>query len=802
MTKSTSRWVGASLARKQDLRLVTGHGRYTDDISVPGMLHAAMLRSPHAHARIKSVDVSRARALPGVHAVLTGEDAKRYWGPLAPTIDIGMKVPTVYALATDKVYYMGEPVVAIAADTRYLAEDALEFIDVEYEVLPAVTDTEAALAPGAPLLYPEWGDNVQCAWGMSVGAVDETFARADHVFEFRLPQHRYSGASLEGRAALAHYDAYNRKLTLHCSTQAPNLVRTLVAQTFRFPEHDVQVIAPDIGGGYGNKLQADAEVIPCLLSLATGRPVKWTESRQENLLSGMQCRDYVWYLKVAVSKDGILQGLDAQVLGNVGCDGTCHAAGAGKFLVAAGYVPGPYKWHAFRVATKVAVSNKAPSGAYRGYGKDIANYPLEVAMSRMADALGLSPAEFRRRNFVGKDEFPYQQISGPVYDSGDYAQCLAKLLELVDYDEVKQRQAATQGKSAKYLGIGIASMLEPSGGAVPSCIFNSYEVATVRLMPEGGVLVLTGHQDIGQGSETTLCQVVADELGLTPDDVRVVYGDTNAVPYGLGPWSSRGATFNVSCIAEAARRLKANLFEVVANLWQCEAAGLVAADGAIVEPGGRRMTLRELGNKLHLWPGAFGVVPKHVANPFEVTHYWTSPIASWTPDELGRIRLYTTHPSGSSAIIVEVDAETGKIEVKDVAIVDDCGVIINPTIVEGQLHGGYVQGIGGALMEEFHYDERGQLWNTDLTSYLHPLATDVPDIKCDHVISPSPYTTLGTKGMGEGSTIMPCAAMVNAVEDALKPFGVRVDQLPLTPERVIRLLKTSSIWREMYEVGA
>ncbi len=330
MTNSTSQWVGASVARKQDLRLVTGHGRYTDDISLPGMLHAAMLRSPHAHARIKSIDVSRARALHGVHAVLTGEDAKRYWGPLPPTIDIGMKVPMVYGLATEKVYYMGEPVVAVAAETRYLAEDALELIDIEYEPLAAVTDTEAALAPDAPLLYPEWGDNVQCEWGMTVGALDETFANADHVFEYRLPQHRYSGASLEARAALAHFDAYNRKLTLYCSTQSPNLVRTLVAQTFRFPEHDVQVIAPDIGGGYGNKLQADAEVIPCLLSLATGQPVKWTESRQENLLSGMQCRDYVWYLKVAVNRDGILRGLDAQVYGNVGCDGTCHAAGAGQ----------------------------------------------------------------------------------------------------------------------------------------------------------------------------------------------------------------------------------------------------------------------------------------------------------------------------------------------------------------------------------------------------------------------------------------------------------------------------------------
>lgn len=796
---SEANWVGVSLKRKQDLRLVTGHGRYTDDIALPGMLHAAMLRSPHAHARIKAIDVSRARAMPAVHAVLTGEDARGYWGPLPPTIDIGMKVPRVYGLATDKVYYVGEPVVAVAAESRYLAEDALELIEVEYEPLPPVIDTETALAPGAPLLYPEWGDNVQCQWGMSVGPVEETFANADHVFEFRIPQHRYSGVCLEGRAAIAHYDPFQARLTLYCSTQSPNLVRTLVAQTFSFPEHNVQVIAPDVGGGYGNKLQADAEVLPCLLSVVTRRPVKWTESRQENLLSGMQCRDYVWYLKVAVSRDGRLQGLDATVYGNVGCDGTCHAAGAGKFLVACGYVPGPYKWQALKVATKVAVSNKAPSGAYRGYGKDIANFPLEVAMNRMADALGLSPVEFRRRNFIGKDEFPYRQISGPILDSGDYDLCLSKLLDLVDYEGVRRRQAERNGASATYLGIGIASMLEPSGGAVPNCIFNSYEVATVRLMPEGGILVLTGHQDIGQGTETTLCQVVAQELGCTPDDVRIVYGDTDAVPYGMGPWSSRGATFNVSCVAEATRKLRGNLLEVVAHLWQCEPGTLDVVANRIVARGSERaMSLKDLGNRLHLWPGAFGITPKHVSNPFEATHYWTSPVASWTPDEHGRIALYTTHPSGSSAIVVEVDVETGKIAIKDVGIVDDCGVIINPAIVEGQLHGGYVQGLGGALLEEFRYDERGQLWNTDLTSYLHPLATDVPNVRCDHVVSPSPFTTLGTKGMGEGSAIMPVAAMVNAVDDALRPFGVRVGELPLTPERVIDLLKTSSRWREIY----
>lgn len=799
---SDGKWVGKRVKRKEDLRFVTGHGKYTDDFALPGMLHAAMLRSPHAHAKIKSIDCAQARALPGVHVVVTGREAKAYWGPLPKVIDIEMKIPTVFALALDTVYYMGEPVVAVAAETRYLAEDALDLIEVEYEPLEIVLDTEKALAPDAPLLYPEWGSNVQCEWGMSIGPVEETFANADHVFEDRIPHHRYSGVPIEGRAALADFDPYSRTLKLWCSTQTPLIVRTLVAQTFNFPEHDIQVIAPDVGGAFGNKIQADAEVIPCLLSMLTGKPVKWTESRQENLLSGMQCRDYVWYIKVAVSNEGILLGLKGELLGNVGKDGTCHAAGAGKFLVACAYLPGPYKWQAFQANTKVVVSNKAPSGAYRGYGKDIANYPLEIMMNRIADKLGISAVEFRKKNLIKSDEFPYQQISGPIYDSGDYELCLNKMLSLINYDDVRERQAKENGANGKYIGIGIGSMLEPSGGAVPMCIFNGYEVATVRMMPEGGFHVLTGHQNIGQGIETTLCQVVADEMACHPDDVRIIFGDTNAVPYGLGPWSSRGATFNVSCVAEAAKILKSNLLKICANIWQCDAAHLELVDRTVVHKSdsSKRLTLKELGNQTHLFPGAFGVVPKSVSNPFEVTHYWTSPVAFWTPDELGRICLYTTHPSGASAVVVEVDTNTGKITILDVAMCEDLGVLINPTICEGQVHGGYVQGIGGALMEELNYDEHGQLLNTDLTSYLHPLASDVPDIKITHIQSPSPFTTLGTKGGGEGGTIMPCAVIVNAVEDALRSFNVKVSDLPLTPERVMELLNASRK-RQAEDVG-
>jgi len=790
---SEKKWVGEKINRKEDLRFVTGHGKFTDDISLPGMLHCAMLRSPYGHAKIKSIDYSRAKVLPGVRAVITGEEAKKYWGPLAPAINIDMKVPTVYPLAVDKVYYMGEPVVAVAAETRYIAEDALDLIEVEYEPLPVVVDMEKALEHDSPLLYPEWGDNIQCDWGMSIGPVDEVFAKADYIFEERIPHHRYTAVSMEGRAALASFEPYNNKLTLWCSTQSPTVVRTLVAQSFNFPEQNVQVICPDVGGGFGPKLQANAEVIPCLLTMITGKPVKWTESRQENLLAGIQERDYIWYVKAAVKKDGTLLGLKGLLLGDTGCDGTCHAAGAGKFLVAASYLPGPYKMEAFEVRTKVIVTNKAPTGAYRGYGKDMANYPLERLLNRIAKELGISPVDLRIRNFIKPDEFPYQQISGPVYDSGNYEELLKKTLALIKYDEVKERQAKENGKNGKYIGIGVASMVEPSGGAVPNCIFNSYEVVTIRMMPEGGFQVLTGHQNIGQGIETTLAQVVAQEMGCTPEDVTVIFGDTTTVPYGLGPWSSRGATFNVSCVVEAARKLKDNMEKIAANVWQCDQSQIEIYDNNIYckTDKNKKMTFKQFGVMTYLYPGAMGVVPSSVTSLLEATHFWLSPISSWIPDELGRIKLYTTHPCASSAAVVEVDINTGKIKILDIVVGDDCGVMINPTIVNGQVHGGTIQGVGGALWEELYYDENGQLLNTDLTSYLHPLAADVPDVRVTHMESPSPYTALGSKGMGEGSAILPASVLANAVEDALKSFNVKVSDLPLKPERVLKLIKNS-----------
>lgn len=786
---STRKWVGASVRRKEDLRFLTGRGQFTDDIEPRGTLHMAVLRSPHAHARILNIDTTRAKQLPGVAAVLTGTEALRYTGPLATTIDLGMKIPKVYAIATDKVRYAGEPVAVVAAVNRYVAEDALDLIDVEYEQLPAVVTIEDALEPKA-LLFEEWGSNVQLDWQMTVGDVAAAFAGAAHLFEETFTHSRYTGTPMEGRACLADYNPATGRMTVTCSTQAASQVRTLLAQTLAMPEEQIRVIAPDVGGAFGTKLQANVEVIPCIVSRMLGRPVKWTEDRLEHMLTGVQTRDYTADVKLALDESFKIVGLSVRLVGNIGVDGSCHAAGTPTLLVACGYFPGPYKVPAYHAETVGVVSNKAPYGAYRGYGKDVANYPIERMMDVVARKLGLAPEELRRINFIQKDEYPYQSIAGPLYDSGDYATLMDMALRMVDYEDFRARQAELR-KQGRYIGVGIAAMLEPSGAAVPNGIFNGYQPATIRLMAEGGLQVITSHQNIGQGIDTTFAQVVADTMGVHPDTVRVIYGDTDAVPYGLGPFSSRGATYVVSAIYEATKILKDKILRIAGNLLEVAPDDLEIDNGRVQVKGSpeKGLTLKELANKVLLWPGPYVTVPKGMDPNLEATYTWTSPMVRWIPDELGRIALYTTHPTGIFIATVEVDVETGQVKVDRFVVSHDAGTIINPMIAEGQVVGGVAQGIGGALLEELQYDENGQLLNSDFSTYLCPTMMEIPDIEVEHLESPSPFTPLGTKGMGEGGAIPSPAAVANAVEDALAPFGVRVGDLPLSPQRVLQFIR-------------
>ena len=783
-------WVGQSVPRKQDTRLLTGHGHYVDDIQMPGMLYCAVLRSPHAHARIRSIDTSRAKAIPGVVEVLTGREAAEFSRPIAPTINIAMRLNESYALVVDKVRYQGEPVAAVAATDRYIAEDALEAIDVDYEVLPAVTTMDAALAPDAPLIYEDWDNNIELAWEMKVGDLDAALAEADVVVEERLHHHRYTGTPIEGRGVVAAYDPISGEMTVNISTQAPHQSRTLLAETLGIPEQKIRVLARDVGGGFGNKLQVDAEIIPCLLSMRTGRPVKWIETRSENLMSCVHSRDYVWDLKAGFTSDGRITALQAKLVGDAGCDGTNRSSGVGALLVGAFYLQGAYHVPVYHVEVTGVVTNKAPYGAYRGYGKDIACDGIERFMDLAARRLGIPSDELRRRNFIQPDEFPFTAITGPVYDSGDFPELLRMAQEALDFANFAQRQEAAR-REGRYLGIGFAVMLEPSGGAVPNCIFNGYEPAIVRVTPEGGVLLLTGMQDIGQGVETTLAQVVADELGVRPDDVRVIFGDTDTVPYGLGPWSSRGASYGASSAVLAARKVKEKILNVASGFLEVPVADLELRDGGVQVTGvpEKRLTLAEIGRSVYMWPGPYVTVPEGEEPNLEATAYWMSPIVRWIPDEAGTLSIYTTHPTGCFGAIVEVDIETGQVRVDQMVVAHDCGTLINPVVVEGQVSGGVVQGIGGVLWEELSYDENGNLANKGFRDYLVPSAADVPSIEVLHLVSPSPFTPLGTKGMGEGGAIGAPAAITNAVQDALSPYGVTIRELPIRPDRLLPLIR-------------
>lgn len=785
-------WVGRSVARSQDPRLLTGRGHYTADQLPAGTLHAAVLRSPHAHARIVRIDVTKARAVRGVVDVMTGTDAAAISQPLPPTINIAMRLNQCYALATDRVRYQGEPVAAVAAVDAYIADDALQTIEVEYELLAPVTTLEQSLAAGAPRLYPEWPDNRCLEWRFTAGDVAGAVARSARRVRAQIPHHRYTGTPMEGRVALASHDASDNKLTVTMSTQSPHLARTLLAQTLGIPEARIQVITRDVGGGFGIKLQVDAEVIPCLLAIRTGRPVLWIETRAEHFLSAIHARDYVWEIEGGFDAQGRITALRAALTGDCGCDGTNRAAGAGQLLVGAFYLPGNYKVPAYEIEVIGAVTNKAPSGAYRGYGKDIANYGIERFLAIAARELDIDANELRRRNLIQRDEFPCEIITGPIYDSGDYPQLLAMAEAAIDLPQFRARQQRARAEG-RYLGVGFAMMLEPSGAAVPNCIFNGYETATVRMMPEGDLMLLSGMQDIGQGVETTLAQVVADEFRVAPAAVNVVLGETQGIPYGLGAWSSRGASFGASAAVEAARRLAVKVRNIAAHMLEVAADDVEIAEGGVCVKGApfRRLSYRDIGRAVHLWPGPVLTVPKGQEPNLEATYTWTNPIARWTPDAAGTLSIYATHASGCFAVIVEVDVETGQIGVERLYAAHDCGTVINPQIVEGQLIGGCIQGLGAVLGEELVYDAAGNLQNRGFGDYLIPTAPDCPPVEIGHLVSPSPYTSLGSKGMGEGGPVGVPPAVVDAVEDALAPWNIRISALPLSPERILDLIDTS-----------
>ncbi|NMH97802.1 xanthine dehydrogenase family protein molybdopterin-binding subunit [Pseudonocardia acidicola] len=798
--EATGSLIGRAVKRTEDRRLLTGRGRFADDAAAIDALHCAILRSPHPHARIVRVDTSAARRLPGVVLAISGAEASEHWNRLPAAMDLmDMKLPSVYALATDKVHYEGEAVAAVVAETRYAAEDALAAIEVEYEPLPVLASVHDALGvdpfenPDGPwqpktVLYEEWGHNVQCDWAFEIGDPDAVFATADHVVSCRPAAHRYSGVPLETRAVVAEYDAGRQSLKVRMSTQFPHQARTLIAAVLGLPEPSVQVVADDVGGGFGNKLQVDSEVIPTLLAVLTGRPVKWFEPRRDWLSSAPHSRDYAHHIQGAFDSDGRLLAVREHLVGDEGCDGAGRSAGLGALLVGGTYAPGPYDVRSYRTRVQAVVTNKAPYGAYRGYGKETANLAIERLMDTAAARIGIDPVEIRRRNLVR--EFPYEMSSGPILESGSFAECLEAVTEAMDLPALRRRQEEARAQG-RHLGIGVISFLEPSAAAIPMSVFNGYESASVRITPDGQAMVLTGMQAIGQGVETALAQITADRLGMNTDDVRVVYGDTNAVPYGLGAFASRGATYGMSATHEAATQVREKLLKASANLLEANPDDLELGGGEVWVAGvpTKRITIADVAKAVYLFPGPYATLPGEPNPTLEGNYVWTNPNVSWAPDEHGRVRLYPAHGSGAQAALVEVDIETGQVSIEKLWVAHDVGKMINPGIVHAQIIGGMMQGLGGTMFEQLCYDDEGRLLTTTLNDYQLPNAMSAPPIEILHLETPSPVTPLGTKGVGEAGCIGTPSVLLSAVEDALRPLGVRVERTPLDPQRVRALVR-------------
>ncbi len=789
----TTRWVGARIPRNEDPRLLCGRGCFVADVSPAGALHAAGLRSPHAHARILSIDAARARALPGVHLVLTAAEL----GPLNQPTPLliphpGLTHPrTQYPLAVDEVRYAGELIAFVVADDRYIAEDAVELIEVEYAPLPVVTDLDAALAEGSPRVHADVPGNRAARVVQRVGDPDAAFGRAAHVFRERLSIERSGGSPIEARGVVAEYDARSGMLRAWISTQAPLPIKNGLARMFGLPEFKVEVIAPDVGGGFGTKIMLfypEEILVPCA-AIRLGRPVKWIEDRLEHLLSASQERGQLHEVEVATDEAGRILGLRDRFLHDAGA---YTPYGIIVPLITATQIPGPYRLRNYHVEFDVVYTNKVMVTPYRGAGRPHGAFVRERVVGRIARELGLEPAEVRRRNFIQPDEFPWDvgltfQDGGPTrYDSGNYPAGLERALELVGARDFRARQAAARAEG-RHLGLGVACYVEGTG-------IGPYEGAHVRVEPSGQVYVATGVTTQGQGHPTTFAQIAAEALGCGPADVTVVTGDTGRFNWGAGTFASRALVTAGNAVGIAARKVREKALRLAAELLEASPHDLELVEGAVRVKGApsRRLTLGALATvanpiryaygqeateaALRLVKPRQGAVLREDEEPgLEARGYYAPPQA--------------TFASGCHAAIVEVDVETGQVRFLKYVVQHDCGRLVNPTIVEGQIHGGVAQGIGGALYEKLVYDERGQLLSGSFMDFLIPTAMEVPEIEVVHLETPSPLNPLGVKGVGEAGAIPVPALVAEAVDDALAPFGVCVREMPLSPGRILELIE-------------
>ena len=776
---ATAGVIGTRLLRKEDPALLTGEAKYTDDLAIPGALSVALARSPYAHARITRVDTSAAAGMPGVVAVYTGADLRDLWAgpmPCAWAVTPDMKSPEHFPVAIDKACYVGDAVAVVVARSNAEARDALDAIVVDYEALPAVIDLEDALSDRV-VIHEGLGTNKSYTWELhpqGQEAVEAAFASATHTISERYIQQRLIPMAMEPRAVAAVPQPFGGDITLYSATQIPHILKIMVALTLAIPEHQVRVVAPTVGGGFGSKLNVYAEELICVALARKHRvPVRWVEERTENAQATIQGRGQIQKIDLAADADGRVTAVRVDLVADMGAYLQLVTPGIpllGAFLYAGVYDVPNYSFSCTSVFTTMT-----PTDAYRGAGRPEATYAIERAMDTLAAKVGVDSAEIRRRNMIKASQFPYTAMTGLQYDSGNHEGALDKALELCRYEErrAEQRRRRDAG-STTHLGVGISSYFEMCGLA-PSRVLASlnysaggWEAATVRVLPTNKVQVVSGSSPHGQGHETSWSMIVADKLGVDPDDVDVLHSDTAISPLGLDTYGSRSLAVGGVAIAKAADKVIDKARLIAAHQLECAEDDLEFAGGTFTVKGSPDKAMPLAGVAFEAFTAHN--LPDGLEPNLEATVVYDPPNFSW--------------PFGTHICVVEVDEETGKVDVLQYVAVDDCGVQINPLIVDGQVHGGVVQGLAQALWEEAVYDEDGNLRTSNLADYLVPAASDVPSLTLGHTVTPSPTNELGVKGIGEAGTIGAAPAVINAIVDALSHLGVTDVEMPASPMRV------------------
>jgi carbon-monoxide dehydrogenase large subunit len=782
MTETARRYMGNSVPRKEDPAFLTGHANWTDNIKLPGMLHMALLRSPHAHAKITTIDVSAAREQPGVVAVFTGEELADEWVIGIPTgwpVTEDIKIPDHWPLARGEVNHAGDGVAVVVATDRYEARDALEFVEVDYEPLDAVVDVEAALEEGAPLVHEHLGTNECYVWTLGTGDVDDAFSGADVVVGERYIQQRLIPSAIEPRAVVAHPDPVGAGVTVYTSTQVPHFVKDILSVMCGVPDTKLRVVAPDVGGGFGSKLNVYAEeALALALARRLGAPVKWVEDRSENHLATIHGRGQVQHIELAAKSDGKILGMKVRLLADMGA--YLQLLTPGIAIFGSFTYPGLYTFDAYSFECTGVFTNLTPTDAYRGAGRSEAAYAHERIMDALARELDMDPAELRLKNLIPPFDEPTTTPAGVMYDSGNYEACMRRALELAEYDEVRaeQRRRRESG-DVKQIGIGIGNFTE-SGGLSPSKVAagvrlqsGGWEAASVRMLASGKVEVVTGTSPHGQGHVTSWSQIAADALGVDVDDVEVLHGDTAIAPYGRDTYGSRSLPVGGVAVYLACDKVVEKGKKIAAHMLEAAEGDIEFEDGRFSVAGSpeRNVTIQDVASAAYLADN----LPEGMEPLLSADHVFDPPNFTW--------------PYGTHVCVVEVDTETGLVTIPKYVAVDDCGPVVNPAIVDGQLHGGIAQGIAQALYEEAVYDEDGNLVTGTMVDYLIPGAPEIPNMILDRTEVPSPTNPMGVKGIGESGAIAAQPAVVNAIIDALSHEGVTHIDMPASPMRVWKTLQ-------------